>query len=151
MQGETGKDGLIHRSIQMLFDQMLEMISLGATDVSISVEAVEIYNESIKDLLSDGTDLDIEKGVVVGNHVAPTGTVEEALRLFEEAGARRRVNETASNPVSSRSHMVFSLHFQAKLLVSGEVKERSGKLNLCDLAGNESQKSDDHYNVRGPS
>ncbi|KAG5062207.1 hypothetical protein JHK85_003390 [Glycine max] len=83
----------------------------------LKFSALEIYNESVRDLLSvDSTPLrlldDPEKGTVVER------LTEETLRdwnhfqeLISFCEAQRQIGETALNEVSSRSHQILRLNF----------------------------------------
>jgi Kinesin motor domain len=141
MLGEEGNLGLISRAVQLLFAQKKEMeeSSLGKIKVTILVELLEVYNEKIRDLLSKekNQNLAMASNDVVGNRVVATSTVEEVMTYLTLAQTRRCVKATASNSESSRSHMVFTLQFNATTTDGDEVHERNGKLNICDLAGSE--------------
>ena len=123
----------------MMFEKKLELQSMsrGDTQISISVELLEVYNEKVRDLLSSDSsnqDLKVTPGEVFGNIICDTSSQDEVAAVLSVAQKRRCVKGTASNAVSSRSHMIFTLHFTMKT-ASGT--ERLGKLNICDLAGSE--------------
>ena len=138
MLGEDGNDGLIGRSVHKMFNEKREMeaLSRGATRVSMSVELLEVYNEKVRDLLSSEKDQDLKvtSNEVVGNIVVQTNTEEEVMKVMALAQSRRCVKATSSNSESSRSHMIFTLHFN---VTTKDGVERNGKLNICDLAGSE--------------
>jgi len=71
--------------------------------------------------------------VGVNNIVLEAKTVDEVLHALETAKSRRCVSATNSNAESSRSHLVFTIHFTVKT----PKFTRSSKLNICDLAGSE--------------
>lgn len=112
----------------------LEALSRGKAEITLSVELVEIYNEEVRDLLCTSNSLKVSSNEVVGNAVVQTETEDEVLQVLSLAQGRRCVKATESNAESSRSHMLFTLHFQA--LLPGGIT-RTGKLNICDLAGSE--------------
>ena len=56
------------------------------------------------------------------------------MEVLDLAQSRRCVKATQSNAESSRSHMVFTLHFSVTM--KNGIK-RAGRLNICDLAGSE--------------
>jgi kinesin family protein C1 len=143
MLGEADNKGLISRSISKLFNakQEIEELSQGNTKVELSVELLEIYNEEVRDLLapnhgSDGRELNLKvtSKAVVGNVILPAQNETEVAKILDKAQKRRCVKATASNAVSSRSHMLFTLHFKTS---SKSGVSREGKLNICDLAGSE--------------
>lgn len=78
------------------------------------ISYLEIYNESIIDLLSDnqGTYLDVRENQYEGIHIpgleiVPVGEYGQAMQLYEKGESNRKVGETASNSQSSRSHTIF--------------------------------------------
>ena len=141
MLGEPDNKGLIARAVEKYFanKRELEALSRGEANISISVELVEVYNEDVRDLLSASAvarskSLKISNNEVVGNIVVQTDTENEVMEVLNLAQQRRCVKATQSNSESSRSHMLFTLHFHASL--PGGI-QRAGKLNVCDLAGSE--------------
>jgi kinesin family protein C1 len=143
MLGESGNEGLISRSVRKLFDakREIEDLSRGESKVDLSVELLEIYNEKVRDLLSSNIDPDgqelslkITGNQVAGNVTLPASSEAEVAKILDKAQKRRCVKATASNAVSSRSHMLFTIHFQVS---SKSGMSREGKLNVCDLAGSE--------------
>lgn len=114
----------------------------------IQVSYVEIYNESIRDLLipkdkDSNVYLDLRedplKGVSLsGATEMRVDCVEEVMNLLFQGNKRRMTEATNANQTSSRSHAVF----QITVTISPKTKdiniERiSGKLSLIDLAGSE--------------
>ena len=139
MLGPDGNDGLIGRSIHKMFDdkRVLETLSKGETKVRISVELLEVYNEKVRDLLSNVNDQDLKvtSCEVVGNIVAETATSDQLFQLLQLAQSRRCVKATGSNAESSRSHMITTIRYTVTMPEGGG--ERMGRLNICDLAGSE--------------
>ena len=138
MLGDESNQGLIARSVAMLFSSKseIEALSKGETTVRLSVELLEIYNETVRDLLSPDQkgDLRVTSNEVVGNLLVDTGTADEVMEVLQMAQSRRCVRSTQSNSESSRSHMVFTIHFQVN---NANGASRKGKLHICDLAGSE--------------
>jgi kinesin family protein C1 len=143
MLGEEGNEGIISRAVGKLFDAKTEIedLSRGGKKVELSVELLEVYNEKVRDLLvsgsgSDGKELSLKLSAneAVGSLVVPVGSQEEVHKILDKAQKRRCVKATASNAVSSRSHMIFTIHFQ---VASKSGTSRIGKLHVCDLAGSE--------------
>lgn len=54
--------------------------------------------------------------------------------------ANRSTASHALNAASSRSHTVFTIHCQVRMLGEGKERATSSKLNLVDLAGSERTK-----------
>jgi kinesin family protein 15 len=73
---------------------------------------------------------------------------QSALKLFQRGVANRHVSETAMNRESSRSHAVFTLTIQSKILRDGTFHVRESKLNMVDLAGSERQRDTRSDNAR---
>jgi len=143
MLGEPSNEGLITRAVAKLFEAKHEMeaLSRGATQVKLSVELLEIYNEQVRDLLAPKSspsgrevNLKLTSNEVIGNLVVPTTTKEEVMDVLDTAQSRRCVKATMANAESSRSHMVFTIHFNVE---TKDGVSRSGKLHICDLAGSE--------------
>jgi hypothetical protein len=115
---------------------------------------IEIYNEYVYDLLDPlqthrAVREDIKRGVYVD------GVTQElipdhhaALKLFQRGITNRHVSETAMNRESSRSHAVFTLTIQSKVLRDGTFHLRESKLNMVDLAGSERQRDTRSDNAR---
>lgn len=108
---------------------------------TFEVTILEIYNESIRDLLDNKTDkkLDVRdsKTEILVPGLQRTAVIEasEINNLLLTAQRNRAVAATDANLHSSRSHSVFTLY------ITGIHEERGaeikGSLSLCDLAGSE--------------
>ncbi|XP_018433264.1 kinesin-like protein KIN-7H [Raphanus sativus] len=112
----------------------------------LKFSAMEIYNESVRDLLStDSTPLrlldDPEKGTVVEK------LTEETLRdwnhfkeLLSVCEAQRQIGETALNEVSSRSHQILRLTVEStarEFFTNDKFSTLTATVNFIDLAGSE--------------
>ncbi|KAJ1553233.1 Kinesin-like protein kif19, partial [Cladochytrium tenue] len=132
----------------------------------VSVSYMEIYNESIRDLLvptepsvpqeqaqaqtqqqqqqqqqQQHLELreDTRGGVsVAGMSVVPAASVQEVLALLRQ-GCRNRMQEaTAANEYSSRSHAILQVSVRSRRIHKhGPSTEVLGKLSMIDLAGSE--------------
>lgn len=156
MLGDEENPGIIGRAVEKLFQSKrdIEELSRGGTDVQMSVELLEVYNERIHDLLDPSPSvnrnehsLKVTSKEVVGNVVVQTSTKEDVMELVALAQDRRCVKATASNTESSRSHLLFTINFN---MTMKDGSTRSGKLNICDLAGSErlSKSGTHHVGVR---
>ncbi|EPS66111.1 hypothetical protein M569_08665, partial [Genlisea aurea] len=108
--------------------------------------AIEIYNESVRDLLSpDATSLrlldDPERGTVIDKltEISLKGCnhLKELLSICE---AQRQIGETSLNEMSSRSHQILRLTIESESRhYSGAANASSltASVNFVDLAGSE--------------
>lgn len=136
--------GVIPRTLYRLF----HVLEMRGDDYAVKVSLVELYNEELRDLLSEDTsnaplrmyDDTRGRGVVLqGLEEVPLTSAAHGLRLLREGSQRRHVASTKCNQQSSRSHCVFTLTVHVKESgARGEELMRTGKLNLVDLAGSES-------------
>lgn len=113
-------------------------------DFVLSLSALEIYNETVVDLLNRESGSlrlldDPEKGTIVEKLVEEVVKDGQHLRhLIGICEAQRQVGETALNDKSSRSHQIIRLTIKSSLRESsGRVKSFIASLNLVDLAGSE--------------
>ncbi|KAJ4822702.1 Kinesin-like protein KIN-14N [Turnera subulata] len=148
--GQPEQKGLIPRSLEQIFQTRQALQSQG-WKYEMQVSMLEIYNETIRDLLStnrDSSRLDGSNGKQCaikhdanGNtHVSDLTIVDvrssrEVSFLLDQAARCRSVGKTQMNEQSSRSHFVFTLRISG----SNESTEQQvqGVLNLIDLAGSE--------------
>ncbi|CAA7019350.1 unnamed protein product [Microthlaspi erraticum] len=112
----------------------------------LKFSAMEIYNESVRDLLS--TDIsplrlldDPEKGTVVEKLTEETLRDSNHLKeLLSICLAQRKIGETALNEVSSRSHQILRLTVEStarEYLATEKFSTLTATVNFIDLAGSE--------------
>ena len=112
---------------------------------------VEIYNETIQDLLtSDAKVLDLK---AQGNKIVLPGLTEMVVEnssdidnVFALGDKNRHVASTKMNSTSSRSHLVFRITVEGVDRASGAIS--TGTLTLCDLAGSERVSKTDAQGAR---
>lgn len=124
---------------------------------AVFISLVEIYNNSVFDLLTESTDApgktmasralreDAQRNVYVsGCAEIEVKSTEDALKIFSIGQKRRRIGLTALNPESSRSHCVFMIRlvrtgFDERYNEAIEDKSLLTVSQLClvDLAGSE--------------
>ncbi|GBG31311.1 Kinesin, putative [Hondaea fermentalgiana] len=135
--------GIIPRAIDQIMSYQTELRSKG-WEYTLEATYVEIYNESIRDLLTRSpgkTDSkpeirDSKKEIILTNvNREPIDSKEQIHQVLELAQQNRSVAATDSNMHSSRSHSVFTLFITG---VNKEFKAQvTGSLSMCDLAGSE--------------
>jgi len=167
ISGDSHDVGILPRSVNHVFDRLIKMTSQSPDQVSmVCLTYVELYNNNLKDLLSDasasssydsstgGDSLKIHEHPKRGIYLTgspgirtPVSSPEECMALIQKGNKTRATGSTNLNERSSRSHTVISLEIITRDLGSncGEGEERKesegivsvGKLNLVDLAGSE--------------
>ncbi|XP_044511654.1 kinesin-like protein KIN-7F isoform X2 [Mangifera indica] len=111
----------------------------------LKFSAMEIYNESVRDLISDTTPLrlldDPERGTVVEKLTEETlrdqSHLEELLAICE---AQRQIGETSLNETSSRSHQILRLTIESsarEYIGADKSATLAATVNFVDLAGSE--------------
>ncbi|NWI18568.1 KIF9 protein, partial [Crypturellus soui] len=137
--------GIIPRAIQQVLKAAAHCID---RFVTIRVSYLEIYNETLCDLLatvaSGGSGdvplavVDCPGGVYVkGLSVHTVNREEDALNLLFEGETNRVIAEHTLNKNSSRSHCIFTIYIECNFRVLSDVKCINSKINLIDLAGSE--------------
>ncbi|RDY05311.1 Kinesin-like protein KIN-14C, partial [Mucuna pruriens] len=150
--------GLIPRSLEQIFEISQSLKDQG-WKYKMQASILEIYNETIRDLLSSNRSSGIdstrtENGVPVsgkqpctikqdvnGNAYVSDLTIvdvcsaNEISSLLQQAAQSRSVGRTQMNEQSSRSHFVFTLRICG--INENTEQQVQGVLNLIDLAGSE--------------
>ena len=116
-------------------------------NVEVMVTFLEIYNEEIRDLLSDpntpiprgGLSIREDKTVkVVGLVELKPKSAEEVKEIVLQGNARRTQSPTHANETSSRSHAVLQVHVtQSPRTASVTEQKTVATLSIIDLAGSE--------------
>lgn len=118
------------------------------SEVQVRLSYLEIYNETIRDLLSvvptpAGQGLALRedsanKISVVGISEHIPQSPEHVLEMITEGNKRRTMSPTEANAVSSRSHAVLQVNVTQRPRTANTVEETtSASLNIIDLAGSE--------------
>ena len=151
MQGSIpNNEGIIPLTLKELFEKL--NTSEEIIDSKITASFIEIYNESINDLL-DNSKVNLElretpnKEVIVNNLTEiKINNHDEALNLLLKGNESRITASTKLNEKSSRSHCIFRLNLEItkfksiKNILNESEKEKiilKSHINLIDLAGSE--------------
>ncbi|XP_010071892.1 PREDICTED: kinesin-like protein KIF9, partial [Pterocles gutturalis] len=137
--------GIIPRAIQQVFKAAAQSVD---ALVTLRISYLEIYNETLLDLLSTVTGsgssdtqlavVDCPQGVYVrGLSVHTVSHEEDALNLLFEGETNRVIAEHTLNKNSSRSHCIFTIYIESRFRAFSDVKCINSKINLIDLAGSE--------------
>eukprot|EP01138_Halocafeteria_seosinensis_P000681 gb/GECG01000697.1/.p1 GENE.gb/GECG01000697.1/~~gb/GECG01000697.1/.p1 ORF type:complete len:767 (+),score=130.76 gb/GECG01000697.1/:1-2301(+) len=138
--------GIIPRTLQYIFRTIKDKTE---EQYRIFVSYLEIYNENGYDLLDPKHDVssldelprvtmreDADGNIHLRNlSMHQVNSEEDALNYLFLGDTNRAICETPMNPVSSRSHCIFTISLEARNVESAKVKR--SKLNLVDLAGSE--------------
>jgi kinesin family protein C2/C3 len=125
MEGTPERRGVNPRSMQLLFERIAQ--SQKEFSYTVSMSMLEIYNESIRDLLAlpadRGKSLEVRQGPQ-GNHVPDcrlevVASVEAVNELWSEGTRNRSVASTNMNEHSSRSHLIVSVVVEGLNLATG--------------------------------
>jgi len=135
--------GMIPRSVAQIFETAKALQARG-WEFEIEASFLEIYNETIRDLLGpqgkNAQKLDVKhdnQGRTTVNNLKTFKVVrpEQVHDLIAKADTNRACGKTNMNEHSSRSHSVFTMHLRGSNASTGQTNE--GTLNLIDLAGSE--------------
>lgn len=150
--------GVIPRVIQNIFEIIKQRSD---ADFAVRVSFLEIYNETIKDLLAPSTSTkliqireDEKKGILlVGIKEESVQSYDDMIGCLETGSLYRTVGSTLMNEVSSRSHSIFTIILEQRLKNGNEGEATSGqfmtaKFHLVDLAGSERTKRTGAVGVR---
>lgn len=142
--GTAQQPGIIFLTMQELFEKIAERNDEKQTEVSLSY--LEIYNETIRDLLVPGGS---KQGLMLredaNQTVSVTGLsshhprdVQQVMDMIVSGNEYRTVSPTAANATSSRSHAVLQINVAQKDR-NADVNEphTMATLSIIDLAGSE--------------
>lgn len=142
--GTPQQPGIIFLTMQALFEKVAELSDDKVTEISLSY--LEIYNETIRDLLSPST---VRGGLMLredaNQAVSVAGlsshhpkNVEEVMEIIIRGNELRTMSPTAANATSSRSHAVLQINVAQKdRNANVEEPHTMATLSIIDLAGSE--------------
>ncbi|KAF8948922.1 hypothetical protein BGZ47_001131 [Haplosporangium gracile] len=162
--GTSDQPGITPRAVEDVFKYIREN---SEREFLLRVSYMEIYNESIRDLLSPETiDLKIHEDRKRGVYVSPlkeeiVTTPSQVMRIIQRGDYQRHTSSTDYNAHSSRSHSIFQIVIESReraptaplsptipggrkmsLGLRSPSAVRVSQLNLIDLAGSEKASTD---------
>lgn len=142
--GTVQAPGVIFLTMQELFERIAERTDEKVTEVSLSY--LEIYNETIRDLLVPGGS---KQGLMLredANHAVSVAglsshhpqNVQEVMDMIVRGNEYRTMSPTEANATSSRSHAVLQINVSQKDR-NADINEphTMATLSIIDLAGSE--------------
>ncbi|EXJ83319.1 kinesin family member 18/19 [Capronia coronata CBS 617.96] len=142
--GTVQQPGIIFMAMQELFERVGESATDKVTEISLSY--LEIYNETIRDLLAPATSRgglmlreDANQTVsVAGLSSHRPQNVQEVMDMIMKGNEMRTMSPTEANATSSRSHAVLQINVAQKdRNASVEEPHTMATLSIIDLAGSE--------------
>ena len=127
--GQTGSgktytmNGLISRALSFLSRQI-------SNDSKVSLHCIEVYNEQVRDLLSESSLSKHWKNIVsIGKIDLDGDWVSKSADLLALASSKRCTKSTELNEISSRSHCIYTFMVESC--------KGTGVMQFVDLAGSE--------------
>ncbi|KAI1497648.1 chromosome-associated kinesin KIF4 [Biscogniauxia marginata] len=142
--GTSQMPGIIFLTMQELFEKITERSDEKSTEISLSY--LEIYNETIRDLLVPGGSKqglmlreDSNQAVTVpGLTSHHPKDVQEVMDMIVQGNEYRTVSPTDANATSSRSHAVLQINVAQKDRNAAVNEPHTmATLSIIDLAGSE--------------
>lgn len=143
--GTAQQPGIIFMTMQELFEKVDELQSEKESEVTLSY--LEIYNETIRDLLNPGTGP--KQGLMLredANQVVSVAglsshkpqNVQEVMDMVIRGNGMRTQSPTEANATSSRSHAVIQINVSLKDRNASTMEPVTmATLSIIDLAGSE--------------
>ncbi|ODV95945.1 hypothetical protein PACTADRAFT_49376 [Pachysolen tannophilus NRRL Y-2460] len=144
--GTPNSPGIIFLTMKELFEKIDAMSDTHTIELSLSY--LEIYNETIKDLLNPSPAAgpkslalreDENKRISVSNlSVYKPQSVDEVMELITIGNENRTISPTEANSTSSRSHAVLQINVDSKNRTANIDEDHAfATLSIIDLAGSE--------------
>ncbi|KAI3684964.1 hypothetical protein L6452_34194 [Arctium lappa] len=151
MLGTVENPGVMVLAIKDLFNKVRQRSCDGNHIVHLSY--LEVYNETVRDLLSPGRPLVLredKQGIVAAGLTQYRAySTDEVMVLLQQGNRNRTTEPTRANETSSRSHAILQVMVEYRVRdESNNVTNRVGKLSLIDLAGSERALATDQRTLR---
>ncbi|KAL5336019.1 kinesin-domain-containing protein [Aspergillus crustosus] len=145
--------GIIPRTLYTLFDKVK------GSDSIFKCSFIVLYNEAVRDLLSDEEDTKLQlfenerngaNGILLvkGMQESCIDSPSAGIKLLQMGSRKRQVAATKCNDLSSRTHTILTINVLTR---TSKESITSGKLNLVDLAGSENIQQSGAENKRAIS
>jgi len=154
----NSEPGICVLSIDSLFAKIKENKDIS---YKVKVSYLEIYNEQVKDLLSNDSPLKIQqniglniiedpiKGVTVPDLTEyVVNNSKELMQLMLKGNEKRTMAATSINQFSSRSHAILQISLEWCSENNGKTMVSNSKLCLVDLAGSERAATTENKGIR---
>eukprot|EP00038_Savillea_parva_P020125 m.30478 g.30478 ORF g.30478 m.30478 type:complete len:1046 (+) comp4713_c0_seq1:156-3293(+) len=144
MTGYGPNKGIIPILCQKVFDATSQVDA--STEFQVTFSMYEIYNERVRDLLSNRPvvgGLKVRQHpkhgfIVSGLHKIAVSSYDQVAERMEAGTIARTTASTRMNETSSRSHMVITVHLKQVLNKgTADSTTKTSDLHLVDLAGSE--------------
>lgn len=151
MLGTIENPGVMVLAIKDLFTKIRQRSSDGNHSVHLSY--LEVYNETVRDLLSPGRPLVLredKQGIVAAGLTQYRAySTDEVMAMLQQGNQNRTTEPTRANETSSRSHAILQVVVEYRVKDAAmNVVNRVGKLSLIDLAGSERALATDQRTLR---
>ncbi|XP_028785439.1 kinesin-like protein KIN-8A isoform X1 [Neltuma alba] len=151
MLGTVENPGVMVLAIKDLFSKIRQRSCDGNHEVHLSY--LEVYNETVRDLLSPGRPLVLredKQGIVAAGLTQYRAySTDEVMALLQQGNQNRTTEPTRANETSSRSHAILQVMVEYRVRDAAmNVINKVGKLSLIDLAGSERALATDQRTVR---
>lgn len=151
MLGTAENPGVMVLAIKDLFYKVRQRSCDGSHVVHLSY--LEVYNETVRDLLSPGRPLVLredKQGIMAAGLTQYRAySTDEVMVLLQQGNRNRTTEPTRVNETSSRSHAILQVMVEYRVKdESNNVTNRVGKLSLIDLAGSERALATDQRTLR---
>ncbi|KAG6553178.1 hypothetical protein Mapa_005237 [Marchantia paleacea] len=151
MLGTVQQPGVMVLALKDLFAKLKQRSPEGEHVVRLSY--LEVYNESVRDLLSPGRPLVLREDARQGTIAAgltqyQAFSADEVMTLLHKGNTNRQTEPTRANETSSRSHAILQVVVEYSVQQDFGKATRVGKLSLIDLAGSERALATDQRTLR---
>lgn len=144
ISGTPDDPGVIFLTMKELFER-IELLR-DTKIIELSLSFLEIYNETIRDLLNPDTSCkklvlreDANKKILVSNlSLHKPESVHDVMEMILQGNQNRTSSPTEANATSSRSHAVLQINVMQKNRTADLTEEHTfATLSIIDLAGSE--------------